>query len=112
MHFKFDGLNGRHQYGCSDITDEAEQKVGYTKISYGNGRFITMFDGKYEATLDNEDQCRGFMRGVAAVLNRMTSVDDGRGKLERKHQELRDAQNGYPARRRKVLTAEKVSTAE
>jgi hypothetical protein len=89
----FEGKSGRHQHGHSSVVDQDSGNViGHVRVVHGSGRFISLFDGKYEATLPDEAQCRGFMKGVVAVIHRMSSTDDGRAELERELFELRNAQ--------------------
>jgi hypothetical protein len=92
MRLTFEGHDGRHQHGHSSIIDQdTGNVVGYTSVDHGSGRFISLFDGKYEATLPDEAQCRGFMKGVIAVIKRMSSIDDGRAELEHELFELKRA---------------------
>ena len=89
----FEQRDARHQLGYSDIIDQDTGNViGHVRIDHGSGRFISLFDGKYEAMLPDEPQCRGFIKGVLAVIHRMSSIDDGRAELERELLELRRAQ--------------------
>jgi hypothetical protein len=54
---------------------------------------VSLFDKKYEASVSTYEECLGFVRGVEAVLNRMTSVDDGRGELEYELHKVKEAQS-------------------
>jgi hypothetical protein len=93
MQSTFEGCDGRHQHGHSSIIDQDSGNViGHVRVAQGSGRFISLFDGKYEATLPDEAQCRGFIRGVVSVIERMSSIDDGRAELERELFELKNAQ--------------------
>ena len=84
------------------------KKVGsirFDEVGTGNlgGIEISLFDGKYQATVNTYDKCFGFVMGVETVLNRMTSVDDGRRQLEHeldKLKEERSSSDWAPARLR------------
>jgi hypothetical protein len=75
---RFDG-RGRH---VRDITDEDTGKmVGHIQsrgVGFENngGIDISLFDGKYLATLHSYEECFGFVLGVQSVLNHMTAATD------------------------------------
>jgi hypothetical protein len=79
--FDFDGLDGRRM-NCLDVIDQDTGKIVGHIMSEGNGRYssggikISLFDGKYSITVDNREKCWGFVKGVEAVLNHMTEVQE------------------------------------
>jgi hypothetical protein len=89
---QFDG----RKWGHKEVTDDTGKVVGHircdgTGFAGSGGIEVSLFDGKYWAIVSSRPECCGFVRGVEAVLNRMTSADDGRAALERELYDLRDA---------------------
>ena len=56
------------------IKDGSGQTVGQLVYSKGEGRSVSLFGGKYTGRFDSQDGVVGFVRGVEAVLNHMTST--------------------------------------
>jgi len=55
MRLSFEGHDGRHQHGCSSVIDQdTGNVVGSVQVHHGSGRSISLFDGKYEASLADE----------------------------------------------------------
>jgi hypothetical protein len=88
MRLEFDvsphrSFDGRRSGDYLDVIDrDTGKKVGYIRsngvgYSYGGGGiFITLFDGKYSDTLNKFEECWGFIKGVEAVLNHLTEIQD------------------------------------
>jgi hypothetical protein len=100
MHLKFDHFDGR-SWNVKDVIDEDTGKqVGHIRsdgVGFGNigGIEISLFDGKYEATVSSYKECVGFVKGVQAVLNRMISADDGRRQLEHQLNKLKEERHSW-----------------
>lgn len=76
MKLTFEKIDGRKQHGfAADIIDEHGKKHGYVQVYHPMGRHLYLFDGKYEVQLADEAECRGFLRGVTAALNRLSPAD-------------------------------------
>jgi hypothetical protein len=56
------------------IKDTSGETVGQLIYSKGEGRRVSLFGGKYEGCFDSQDGLVGFVRGVEAVLNHLTSM--------------------------------------
>ena len=56
------------------IDDESGATVGQLIYSKGEGRSVSLFGGKYKGCFDSQDGLVGFVRGVEAVLNHLTST--------------------------------------
>jgi hypothetical protein len=84
MRLTFKPFDGRSTKPIDVIDLESNRIVGSIKSRWSDypGIEISLFDRKYEASVSSYDECPGLVRGVEAVLNRMTSIDDGRTKLE------------------------------
>jgi hypothetical protein len=88
MHLTFDKFDGRSFNVVPVIDEDTGNKVGNIR-SDGVGPYsaggitVSLFDDKYRLVTGRYDVCLGFVKGVEAVLNRMTSIDDGRRRLER-----------------------------
>jgi hypothetical protein len=101
MRLKVPYFDGR-KWGYEEIIDEDTGKtVGHIRCngtgSAGDGGIeISLFDKKYRATVNSRAECYGFVKGVEAVLNRITSIDDGRHKLERQLFEAKKKLSSYP----------------
>jgi len=101
MRLKVPYFDGR-KWGYEEIIDEDTGKtVGHIRCngtgSAGDGGIeISLFDKKYRATVNSRPECYGFVKGVEAVLNRITSIDDGRHKLERQLYEAKKKLSSYP----------------
>ena len=90
----FDGRKWGHKDVIDDHTGKAVGHIrcdGTGFAGYG-GIEISLFDGKYQTVVHSRPECCGFVMGVEAVLNRMTSADDGRAALEAELFELKRAQ--------------------
>jgi hypothetical protein len=90
----FDGRKWGHKEVIDEDTGKAAGRIRSegTGFAGSGGIEVSLFDGKYRAVVNSRQECCGFVRGVESVLNRMTSVDDGRAALEQELWELRDAQ--------------------
>lgn len=81
----FDG----RKWSVKDIVDTdtgitvGKVRCNGTGFTNDGGIEISLFDDKYRATVSSRPECCGFVKGVEVVLNRMTSIDDGRRRLER-----------------------------
>ena len=101
MRLKVPYFDGR-KWGYEEIIDEDTGKtVGHircngTGVADDGGIEISLFDKKYRATFNSRAECYGFVKGVEAVLNRITSVDDGRHKLERQLYEAKKKLSSSP----------------
>jgi hypothetical protein len=77
--FKFFDGRGRHQVPVIDL--DTGKEVGHV-VSYGVGFYntggirVSLLDGKYSGEFDSRKACWGFVKGVEAVLNHMTSFRD------------------------------------
>ena len=94
MQLVFKPFDGR-SFNMIDVLDEdSHRKVGVIRSKMGSlsGIEVSLFDRKYEANVSSYQECLGFVRGVHAVLNRMTSADDGRANLENELYHLRQAE--------------------
>lgn len=60
------------------VIDEATgAKVGFVEASRSpRARQISLFGGKYSAEFESPEECNAFAKGVEAVLNHMTGVDE------------------------------------
>jgi hypothetical protein len=56
------------------IEDETGITVGQLIYSKGEGRSVSLFGGKYKGCFDSQDGLVGFVKGVEAVLNHLTST--------------------------------------
>ncbi len=54
--------------------DETGITVGQLIYSKGEGRSVSLFGGKYKGCFDSQDGLVGFVKGVEAVLNHLTST--------------------------------------
>jgi len=100
MRLKVPYFDGR-KWGYEEIIDEDTGKtVGHIRCngtgSGDGGIEISLFDKKYRATVNSRPECYGFVKGVETVLNRITSIDDGRHKLERQLHEAKKKLSSYP----------------
>jgi hypothetical protein len=62
-----------------DVFDEHSHRVVgsiRSKCSASPGFLISLYDRKYETTVSTYEECSGFIKGVEAVLKRLTSPDD------------------------------------
>jgi hypothetical protein len=78
MRLKFEPFDGRSHCFRDVIDEETGKTVGLIKtgaVGPGNvgGIEISLFDGKYRAFFNRSEECKGFILGVQAVLNHMTS---------------------------------------
>lgn len=60
--------------GSNPITDEQGASVGQLISGKGRGRQIILF-GKYKGYFETQPECEAFCKGVAAVLNHMTTYE-------------------------------------
>ena len=105
MRLKIPQFDGRN-WGDADIIDEdSGKKVGRircdgTGLSDYVGMEISLFDGKYRTSVNSRQECCGFVKGVESVLNRLTSVDDGRRGLDSELHAAREKMTTFPNRAR------------
>lgn len=80
MKLSFPKRDNRSHMGRNDpITDEdTGEVVGRVYSEREFGRDVSLFDGKYSASLDTHDAAWGFVKGVEAVLNHMVSRKDAK----------------------------------
>ena len=77
MKLKYPWFDGRTVVGRlpQDIVDETtKNNVGFVQQT-GDGKDVLLFASKYSGNFKNDDQCYGFMKGVEAVLNHLTSTN-------------------------------------
>jgi hypothetical protein len=101
MQLSFKPFDGR-SWDVIDVLDEDSNRIigriAPKSSTISPGIRISLFDRKYEASVSTYEECLGFVRGVQAVLNRMTSVDDGRPELEHEFYKMKEAQDApWPA---------------
>jgi hypothetical protein len=79
MRLKFKWFDARRR-NVEDVTDlDTGKVVGHIQshgVGFENngGIDISMFDGKYTASVNRYDACVGFVLGVETVLNHMTKI--------------------------------------
>jgi len=83
MRLKFERFDGRRESTRSVIEESTGKEVGYIRsngvgFSGGGTRAeggieIYLFGGRYQQTVETSDQCWGYIKGVEAVLDHMTS---------------------------------------
>ena len=62
------------------VNEDTGEKVGFVKASRTpRARHISLFGGKYTADFKSPEECNAFARGVEAVLNHMTVIDEPQG---------------------------------
>ncbi len=91
MRLKFEHFDGRRMVSRSIIDEETGKKVGSIhahgvgyighEIHGGGGIEVSLFDGKYAISVNRYEECWGFVKGVEAVLNHMTSLRVAKGTL-------------------------------
>jgi hypothetical protein len=88
MRLKFDFFDGR-KWCTRDVIDEETGKVvGYIRSNgtgfenYG-GIDIELFDGKYLKVANSYKECFGFVMGVQAVLNHLTTTTNYTAKSDK-----------------------------
>jgi hypothetical protein len=94
VQLSFTPFDGRSWNAIDVLDKDSNRIVGSirSKSSGLPGIRISLFDQKYEATVSTYEECLGFVKGVQAVLNRITSPDDGRTRLENELYRARQAQ--------------------
>jgi hypothetical protein len=81
MILTFKEFDGRGRHYSAVVDEDTGQEVGYVG-SGGVGTYrvggiqVSLFGGKYQGWLHTLDQCRGFLKGVEAVLEHMTRLPD------------------------------------
>jgi hypothetical protein len=93
MQLRFERFDGRSRNDVDVIDQDTGAKVGLIHCG-GSGRehgfytggsrtvriggiHVSLFGGKYAASLNSYEECAGFIQGVEAVLNRMILVLPG-----------------------------------
>ena len=79
MRLKYEPFDGRQTNYLPVIDEDSGQEVGSIRsdgvgFAGGGGIEVSLFGGKYAITVKSSEQCRGFVNGVEAVLNEMTST--------------------------------------
>jgi len=80
MRLTFPFFDGRSRNYAAVIDEDTGEEVGYIESSGSDpyrsaGMTVSLFDGKYRIDdADRYEECRGFVRGVEAVLNHMVHV--------------------------------------
>jgi hypothetical protein len=72
MRLTFEDFDGRGRHHKPIIDQDTGKKVGEILSGGSNSpNFIrvSLFDGRYEEELYTRDECKGFIKGVEAVLN-------------------------------------------
>ena len=95
MDLTFKPFDGRKTNVVEVIDQTSNQVVGQIYSNWNSqGIEVTLFDRKYERTVGTYEECFGFIKGVECVLRRVTSVDDGRKRLEHRIDDLKERLNG------------------
>jgi hypothetical protein len=81
MRLTFKRFDGRQVNYVDVIDQETGNKVGLIQSSgsdfyAGGGIYIYLFGNRYKTTVHSYAECQGFVKGVEAVLNHMTSTSD------------------------------------
>ena len=76
MHLTFKKFDGRSPSLVPVIDQETGDQVGRIwSNGVGADRYggieISLFEGRYTATVNRQDECWGFIKGVEAVLNHL-----------------------------------------
>ena len=81
MRLTFEAFDGRQKIWRDVVDGDTGAKVGYIHshgVGFGTtrigGMVILLFGGRYYIEAHTYDECWGFVKGVEAVLNEMTSV--------------------------------------
>jgi hypothetical protein len=79
MRLIFEEFDGRGSHFVPVVDQDTGQQIGYidsagTGYAGFGGMRVSLFDGKYTAQLNRKAECKGFVRGVEAVLNHMVAV--------------------------------------
>jgi hypothetical protein len=79
MRLRFEPFDGRHHNFIPVVDEDTGNVVGHIQsdgVGFGNigGIRVSLFDDKYSAYLNRYEECSGFVKGVATVLNHMTAV--------------------------------------
>jgi hypothetical protein len=97
MDLCFKHFDGRKYDHVEVLDSDSGQVVGLIRSYFcGPGISVSLFDGKYSANVSSIEECRAFVKGVESVLTRLTSVDDGRKRLERELDRLKDKLSASP----------------
>lgn len=60
------------------IDEETGKKVGFVENERSpRKRHVFLFAGKYRGTFESYEECHAFAKGIEAVLNHMTAIDEG-----------------------------------
>jgi hypothetical protein len=79
MRLTFEPFDGRSWNVKSVIDQDTGREVGFIHSNgsgNGGGIFVSLFDNKYATTVHHYEECRGFVKGVEAVLDHMVSAKD------------------------------------
>lgn len=77
MRLTYKAFDGRRWNHREIIDEDTGRMVGIIRSSgrpYGHGIHVSLF-GKYKSTIHSGEECWGFVKGVEAVLNHMTTAD-------------------------------------
>ena len=79
MRLTFKHFDGRRRNYEPIIDEDSGKQVGliqYDGVGFGGsgGIDVSLFGGKYAISVNQYDECWGFVKGVEAVLNEMTST--------------------------------------
>ncbi|WP_213775139.1 hypothetical protein [Bradyrhizobium sp. dw_78] len=85
MRLKFDWFDGRGFKYREIIDEDTNEVVGHiysNGVGFGNtgGIDISLFAGKYRATVNKYGECWGFVLGVQSVLNHLIAVPKPKAK--------------------------------
>lgn len=85
MRLRFDHFDGRGWHSREVIDEDTGETVGFIQsngVGFGNsgGIDISLFAGKYRASVNKYDECRGFILGVQSVLNHMVAIPKPKAK--------------------------------
>ena len=81
MNLTFKFFDGRGWNYRPVIDEDTGKEVGSIRSNgvgpYSSGGIrVSLFDGKYAKTFNRRDECWGFVKGVEAVMNHLTAVED------------------------------------
>jgi hypothetical protein len=73
-------FDGRRLASRNIIDEDTGKEVGHIQsngvgFAGHGGIYVSLFGGKYTITANRFDECWGFMKGVEAVLNHMTTTE-------------------------------------
>jgi hypothetical protein len=59
------------------VDEDMGREVGFVDAERSpRNRHVSLFGSKYQADFETPEQCQAFAKGVEAVLNHMTAIND------------------------------------